>query len=127
MEVVQTDDAPAAVGTYSQAVKIGDFVFLSGQIPLDPTTMEIVEGDMRAQATRVFQNLQAVCRAAGGDLTDIVKLSVFVTDMADFPTINEVMAEFIPQPYPARAVVGVASLPKGVHIEIEGIMANQTS
>ena len=123
MQVIQTDRAPQAIGTYSQAVRAGEFVYCSGQIPLDPATMEVVGGDdMRAQVTQVFKNLTAVCEAAGGSLADAVKLSIFTTDLGEFPTINEVMATFIAEPYPARAVVGVASLPKGVAVEIEAIL-----
>jgi reactive intermediate/imine deaminase len=123
MQVIQTDRAPQAIGTYSQAVRAGEFVYCSGQIPLDPATMEVVGGDdMRAQVTQVFKNLSAVCEAAGGTLADAIKLSIFTTDLGEFPTINEVMATFIAEPYPARAVVGVASLPKGVAVEIEAIL-----
>lgn len=123
MQVIQTERAPQAIGTYSQAVRAGEFVYCSGQIPLDPATMEVVGGDdMRAQVTQVFKNLSAVCEAAGGTLADAVKLSIFTTDLGEFPTINEVMATFIAEPYPARAVVGVASLPKGVAVEIEAIL-----
>lgn len=123
MQVIQTDRAPQAIGTYSQAVRAGEFVYISGQIPLDPETMEVVgNGEMRAEVTQVFRNLAAVCEAAGGTLASAVKLSIFTTDLSEFPTINEVMAEFIAEPYPARAVVGVASLPKGVSVEIEAIL-----
>lgn len=123
MQVIQTDRAPQAIGTYSQAVRAGEFVYCSGQIPLDPATMEVVGGDdMRAQVTQVFKNLSAVCEAAGGTLADAIKLSIFTTDLGEFPTINEVMATFIAEPYPARAVVGVARLPKGVAVEIEAIL-----
>jgi len=124
MEVIETGNAPEAIGTYSQAVRIGDTVYISGQIPLNPVSMEVVgPSDMRAQVTQVFKNLSAVCEAAGGTLRHIVKLSVFTTNLEEFPTINEVMAEFIEKPYPARAVVGVASLPKGVDVEIEAILS----
>jgi len=124
MEVIETGNAPEAIGTYSQAVRIGDTVYISGQIPLNPVSMEVVgPSDMRAQVTQVFKNLAAVCEAAGGTLRHIVKLSVFTTNLEEFPTINEVMAEFIEKPYPARAVVGVASLPKGVDVEIEAILS----
>ena len=121
-EIIHTDKAPRAIGTYSQAVKVGSTVYLSGQIPLVPETMEMVEGDIKAQIHRVFQNLKAVTQAAGGDLENIVKLNVFLVDLADFPHVNEVMAEYFDQPYPARAAVGVAALPKGAGVEIEGVM-----
>lgn len=120
---IHTTNAPAAIGTYSQAIKHGGLVFLSGQIPLDPATMEVVEGDFRAQAQRVFENLAAVCEAAGGDLNDILKLNVFLTDMQDFPVVSEVMSEHFQEPYPARAAVGVAALPRGVAVEVEAVMA----
>ena len=118
---VSTTHAPSAIGTYSQAVNVNGTVYLSGQIPLDPTTMEIVEGT-RAQVDRVFQNLRAVADAAGGDFSQIVKLNVYLTDLANFPVVNEVMGEYFHEPYPARAAVGVAALPKGAGVEIEGIM-----
>ena len=121
-EIIHTDDAPKAIGTYSQAVKIGNTVQLSGQIPLDPATMTIVDGDMGAQIKRVFDNLQAVARAAGGDLPDIVKLNIFLTDLGHFALVNELMAEYFQQPYPARAAVGVASLPKDSQVEMDAIM-----
>lgn len=121
-QVISTDQAPDAIGPYSQAVRAGDFVYLSGQIPLDPATMDVVEGDFRARAVRVFTSLEAVTRAAGGSLKDVVKLNVYLTDLGQFATVNEVMSEFLDEPYPARAAVGVASLPKGVDIEIEGIL-----
>ena len=121
-EIIHTDDAPKAIGTYSQAVKIGNTVYLSGQIPLDPATMTIVDGDMGAQIKRVFDNLQAVARAAGGDLPDIVKLNIFLTDLGHFALVNELMAEYFQQPYPARAAVGVASLPKDSQVEMDAIM-----
>lgn len=120
--VIQTDAAPAAIGTYSQAVKVGDTVYLSGQIPLRADTMEVVEGDMAMQVRQVFDNLQAVARAAGGDLADIVKLNIFLTDLSHFVLVNEVMADYFQQPYPARAAVGVASLPKNVPVEMDAIM-----
>ena len=119
--IISTPNAPDAIGTYSQAVKVGDTVYLSGQIALDPKTMELVEGT-RAQIDRVFQNLRAVAQAAGGDLSQVVKLNVSLTDLADFPVINEVMSEYFGEPYPARAAVGVAALPKGSQVEIEAIM-----
>jgi len=120
--VVKTDAAPQAIGTYSQAVKIGDTVYLSGQIPLIPETMALETGDMRAQIARVFDNLAAVARAAGGGLRDIVKLNVFLTDLANFPLVNEVMAQYFQEPYPARAAVGVAALPKGAAVEMDAVM-----
>jgi reactive intermediate/imine deaminase len=121
-EIIHTDKAPKAIGTYSQAVKAGITVFLSGQIPLVPETMEMVEGDMRAQITRVFDNLQAVCEAAGGSLAEITKLNIFLTDLSHFPLVNEVMAGYFSEPYPARAAIGVASLPRGAGVEMDGVM-----
>jgi len=121
-EIIHTDKAPKAIGTYSQAVKVGNTVYLSGQIPLVPETMEMVQGDMRAQVTRVFDNLKAVCEAAGGSLADIAKLNIFLTDLSHFPLVNEVMAGYFSQPYPARAAIGVASLPRGAGVEMDGIM-----
>ncbi|MDX1810387.1 MAG: RidA family protein [Gammaproteobacteria bacterium] len=121
-EIISTEQAPQAIGTYSQAVKVGDTVYLSGQIPLVPETMELVEGDMAAQIKRVFDNLTAVCQAAGGELQDIVKLNIFLTDLSHFPLVNEIMAQYFTQPYPARAAIGVASLPKGAQVEMDGVM-----
>ena len=121
-EIIQTDQAPQAIGTYSQAVKLGDTVYLSGQIPLVPESMALVEGDMQAQIRRVFDNLQAVARAAGGSLADVVKLNVFLTDLGHFPLVNEVMAEYFNAPYPARAAVGVAALPKGAAVEMDAVV-----
>jgi len=121
-EIISTEKAPQAIGTYSQAVKTGNTVYLSGQIPLIPETMEMVEGDIRLQIHRVFQNLQAVANAAGGDLSDIVKLNIFLTDLSDFPQVNEVMAEYFQQPYPARAAIGVAALPKDAGVEMDAIL-----
>jgi len=121
-EIIQTDKAPQAIGTYSQAVKIDNTVYLSGQIPLQPETMELVQGDIAAQIRRVFDNLRAVCRAAGGDLQDIAKLNIFLTDLSHFPTVNEIMAEYFTEPYPARAAIGVASLPKDAGVEMDAIM-----
>ena len=121
-EIISTDQAPQAIGTYSQAVKVGTTVYLSGQIPLVPETMEIVEGDIEARIHRVFQNLQAVCKAAGGDLSDIVKLNVFLTDLGNFPVVNQVMAQYFAEPYPARAAIGVAALPKDAGVEMDGVM-----
>ncbi|MEE8426924.1 MAG: RidA family protein [Woeseiaceae bacterium] len=122
-QIIHSDDAPAAIGTYSQAIRSGDFVFLSGQIPLDPETMEIVGGDFEARARRVFDNLKAVAGAAGGNLNQIVKLTIFLTDLSNFATINSVMEDYFDKPYPARAAVGVASLPKGVDVEADAILA----
>lgn len=120
--VIKTDRAPAAIGSYSQAVKVDNTIYLSGQIPLDPQSMETVSGDFTAQARRVFENLQAVCEAADGSLNHIVKLNLYLTDLSNFAAVNEVMAEFFQQPYPARAAVGVNALPKGVLFEAEGVM-----
>ncbi len=122
-EIISTDKAPQAIGTYSQAVKVGSTVYLSGQIPLIPETMEMVEGNMEAQIVRVFDNLTAVAQAAGGDLNDIVKLNIFLTDLGNFPLVNEVMAHYFTQPYPARAAIGVASLPKAAGVEMDAVMA----
>ena len=121
-EAVQTDAAPGAIGTYSQAVRCGEFIFLSGQIPLNPATMELVEGGIEDQVRRVFENLQAVCQASGGSLADIVKLSVFLTDMSHFPQVNTIMGEYFSEPYPARAAIGVAALPKGADVEMDAIL-----
>ena len=120
-QIIQTQGAPAAIGTYSQAVKVGNTVYLSGQIGLDPTTMQMVEG-IEAEVHRVFKNLQAVAGASGGSLADIVKLNIFLTDLSHFALVNTIMAEYFKQPYPARAAVGVASLPKGASIEADGVM-----
>ena len=120
---IHTDNAPAAIGTYSQAIDAGGLVFLSGQIPLDPATMEVVDGDFEARARRVFDNLAAVAEAAGGSLDDVVKLTVFLTDLGNFATVNAVMEEYFSEPFPARAAVGVASLPKGVDVEADAILA----
>jgi len=120
---IHTDNAPAAIGTYSQAIDAGGLVFLSGQIPLDPATMEVVDGDFEARARRVFDNLAAVAEAAGGSLDDVVKLTVFLTDLGNFATVNDVMEEYFSEPFPARAAVGVASLPKGVDVEADAILA----
>lgn len=122
-QAIHSDDAPAAIGTYSQAIATGNLVFLSGQIPLDPATMEIVDGDFEARARRVFDNLAAVAAAAGGSLDDIVKVTVFLTDLGNFATVNSVMEDYFKQPFPARAAVGVASLPKGVDVEADAILA----
>lgn len=120
---LHTDNAPAAVGTYSQAIATGNLVFISGQIPFVPATMEVVEGDFAARARQVFANLAAIAEAAGGSLDDAVKLTIFLTDLDNFATVNEVMAEFCDEPYPARAAVQVAALPKGVDIEADAILA----
>jgi reactive intermediate/imine deaminase len=120
---IHTDKAPAAIGTYSQAIDVNGLVFLSGQIPLDPATMEIVHGDFEARARRVFDNLAAVAEAAGGTLDDVVKLTVFLTDLGNFATVNAVMEDYFKEPFPARAAVGVASLPKGVDVEADAILA----
>lgn len=119
--IIQTPDAPAAIGTYSQAVRVGDTVYLSGQIGLDPATMQMVEG-IEAQIHRVFQNLRAVTLAAGGSLDDVVKLNVFLTDLSHFARVNEIMASYFNQPYPARAAVGVSQLPRGALVEADGVM-----
>lgn len=120
--IISTDQAPAAIGPYSQAVKVGDTVYLSGQIPLDPETMTLVEGDIAAQVHRVFKNLTAVCEAAGGSLQHIVKLNIFLTDLGHFNTVNEIMKEYFEAPYPARAAIGVAQLPKDAQVEMDGVM-----
>ena len=120
---IHSDNAPAAIGTYSQAIKTGNFVFLSGQIPLVPDTMEVVAGDFEARARQVFSNLQAVAEAAGGSLDDAVKITVFLTDLDNFATVNAVMERFFNPPFPARAAVGVAALPKGVDVEADAILA----
>ena len=122
-QAIHSDHAPAAIGTYSQAIKVGNTVYLSGQIPLDPGTMELVGESPEAQIRRVLLNLQAVARAAGGDLQDIVKLTVFLTDLSQFQRVNEVMADYFRQPFPARAAVGVASLPRGAAVEMDAVMA----
>ncbi len=121
-EIISTSNAPQAIGTYSQAVKNDNRVYLSGQIPLVPETMEMVDGDMEAQIRRVFDNLQAVCQAAGGTLQDVIKLNVYLTDLGHFPLVNQVMAEYFSEPYPARAAVGVAALPKDAAVEMDGVM-----
>lgn len=121
-QIIHTEHAPAAIGTYSQATRHGNTVYLSGQIALDPKTMEVVEGGIDAQIHRVFQNLRAVCEAAGGSLGHVLKLTVYLTDMGHFPRVNAIMAEYVPQPYPARAAVAVAALPRGVLVEIDGFM-----
>ena len=121
-EIIHTDQAPAAIGAYSQAIKVGATVYLSGQIPLDPATMHLVEGGMEAQIRRVFDNLAAVARAAGGSLADTVKLNVFLTDLSHFALVNQVMAEYFQEPYPARAAIGVAALPRGAQVEMDAVL-----
>lgn len=120
--VVIAGDAPAAIGPYSHAIKVNNTVYVSGQIPLSAETMELVSDDFRAQAVQVFENLRAVCQASGGDLSDIVKLNLFLTDLSEFPMVNEVMSLYFTQPYPARAAVGVKQLPKGALVEADAIM-----
>lgn len=120
---IHTDQAPAAIGSYSQAIRNGNLVFLSGQIPLDPATMEIVDGDFEVRARRVFDNLRAVAEAAGGNLDQVVKLTVYLTDLENFAAVNTIMAEYFDKPYPARAALGVAALPKGADVEAEAILA----
>ena len=125
-QIISTDQAPKAIGTYSQAVRVGDTVYLSGQIPLVPASMELVEGDMASQIRQVFENLRAVAEAAGGGLQDLVKLNVFLTDLGHFPLVNQVMAEYFQEPYPARAAVGVAALPKGAAVEMDAVLVLQS-
>lgn len=120
--VISTDHAPAAIGTYSQAIKVSNTVYLSGQIPLDPDSMLVVEGGIAAEIDQVFKNLTAICEEAGGSLKDMVKLNIFLTDMGNFATVNEIMARYFTEPYPARAAIGVKELPKGVGVEMDGIM-----
>lgn len=122
-KAIHSQHAPAAIGTYSQAVRAGDLVFLSGQIPLDPVTMQVVGGDFESRARQVFDNLSAVASEAGGTLDDIVKLTIYLTDLDDFATVNSVMAEYFAEPFPARAAVGVAALPKGADVEADAILA----
>ena len=124
---IHTSNAPAAIGTYSQAIEVDNLVFLSGQIPLDPATMEVVDGDFEARARRVFDNLAAVAAAAGGTLDDVVKLTVFLTDLGNFATVNAVMEDYFHKPFPARAAVGVASLPKGVDVEADAVLVLKRS
>lgn len=121
-EIISTPDAPAAIGTYSQAVKCGGTVYLSGQIPLDPATGQMVEGPIEAHIHRVFANLRALARAAGGDLAHVAKLNVFLTDLGNFGAVNKVMAEYFSAPYPARAAIGVAALPKGAQVEMDAVL-----
>ena len=120
--IIQTDNAPAAIGTYSQAVKVGNTVYLSGQIPLVPETMEMVSDDFAEQAQQVFANLKAVCEAAGGNINNMVKVNIFMTDLSNFATVNEIMSQHFEKPYPARAAIQVAGLPKGAQIEIDGVV-----
>ena len=121
-EIIRTPDAPAAIGTYSQAVRVGDTIYLSGQIPLAPATMQLDNASIGAEVERVFGNLAAVCKAAGGSLADIIKLNVFLTDMANFPVVNEVMGRHFHEPFPARAAIGVAALPRGARVEMDAVM-----
>ncbi len=121
-KAIQTDLAPQAIGTYSQAIQTGNTVYLSGQIPLDPTTMNLVEGPIEAQIHRVFENLRAVAAAAGGSLDDVVKLNVFLTDLGHFAKVNEIMSTYFTQPYPARAAIGVAALPRGAQVEMDAVL-----
>jgi reactive intermediate/imine deaminase len=120
--IIHTANAPAAIGPYSQAVRHGDTVYLSGQIPLDPATMTLVKGDIASQIHRVFQNLSAVSEAAGGGLQDLVKLNVYLTDLGNFPIVNQIMQEYFTEPYPARAAVGVSALPMGAEVEMEAVL-----
>ncbi len=120
--IIQTDKAPAAIGTYSQAVKAGTTVYLSGQIPLVPETMQLVSDDFAEQATQVFENIKAVCEAAGGTTNDLVKVNIYLLDLGNFATVNEIMAKYFNKPYPARAAIGIKALPKDALIEIDGVM-----
>jgi reactive intermediate/imine deaminase len=120
--IIHTADAPQAIGTYSQAVKVDNTVYVSGQIPLDPASMEVVEGGIEAEITRVFDNLKAVAEASGGSLADVVKLNIFLVDLSNFPSVNEIMAKYFEEPYPARAAIGVAALPKGVGVEMDAVL-----
>ncbi len=121
-EIIRTDAAPAAIGTYSQGVRVGDTVYVSGQIPLQPATMDLAEGDIEVQIRQVFDNVAAVASAAGGTLNDVAKLNVFLTDLSHFPLVNQVMSEYFSEPYPARAAIGVAALPKGAEVEMDAIL-----
>lgn len=121
-DIISTDKAPSAIGAYSQAVRAGDTVYLSGAIPLVPETMELVSSDVRIQIVQVFDNLEAVCKAAGGSFDQVIKLNVYLTDLSNFPLVNEVMAERFSEPYPARAAIGVSALPRDVAVEVEGVM-----
>ncbi len=120
--IIHTKNAPQAIGTYSQAVRVGDTVYLSGQIPLDPATMQLVSGEIEVEIARVFENLKAVAEAAGGSLAQAVKVNVYLTELANFAKVNEIMAKYVPEPYPARAAVGVSQLPRGARVEIECIL-----
>jgi reactive intermediate/imine deaminase len=120
--IINTPNAPQAIGTYSQAVKVDNTVYISGQIPLDPASMEVVEGGIAAEITRVFDNLKAVAEASGGSLADIVKLNIFLVDLGNFPIVNEIMAQYFAEPYPARAAIGVKALPKGVGVEMDAVL-----
>ena len=122
-QVIHTPDAPAAIGPYSQAIRVGDTLWMSGQIALDPATMQIVDGGIEAQAHRVFRNMRAVADTAGATLDDIVKLTIYMVDLAEFGKVNEIMATYFSQPYPARSTVQVAALPRGSRVEVEGIVA----
>lgn len=121
-QIIHTDEAPAAIGTYSQAVRHGDTVYISGQIPLDPKTMEMANDSIESEIHQVFRNLTAVAVAAGGSLADVAKLNIYLTDLAHFPTVNEIMAQYMPEPYPARAAIGVSSLPKGARVEADAVL-----
>ncbi|GAB4187187.1 MAG: RidA family protein [Wenzhouxiangellaceae bacterium] len=121
-QAIHTDQAPAAIGTYSQATRCGDTVYLSGQIPLVPATMELVDGDVEQQIHQVFRNLRAVCKAAGGDMDQIAKLNIYLTSLSCFAQVNQIMAEYFTEPYPARAAIGVAELPRGADVEMDAIM-----
>ncbi len=121
MKAISTPEAPAAIGTYSQAVRAGDTVYLSGQIPLDPKTMQVVDG-FEDQVRRVFENLRAVCKAAGGDFDRVARVTIYLTDLAQFPKVNEIMATYFREPYPARVTIGAAALPRGAQVEIDAVM-----
>jgi reactive intermediate/imine deaminase len=122
-QIIQTADAPKAIGTYSQAVRVGDTVYVSGQIPLDPTSGQLISGDTEAEIRRVFDNLKGIAQAAGGSLANVVKLNVFLTDLAHFPLVNQIMTTYFSEPYPARAVIGVAALPRGARVEMECVLS----
>ena len=122
-QIISTTNAPAAIGTYSQATRVGNTIWVSGQIPMDPATKELVKGDMEAQVRRVFENMKAIVLASGAGLDDVVKVSVFLIDLSHFGLVNKIMAEYFHEPYPARAAVGVASLPRGAQVEVECIVA----
>ena len=121
-QIISTDKAPQAIGAYSQAVRVGGAVYLSGQIPLDPATMTLVDGDIDDQIRRVFDNLKAVAEASGGGFADVVKLNVYLTDLGHFARVNDIMAEYFVQPYPARAAIGVAALPRGAGVEVDAVL-----